>query len=131
MDPDLERRIRAGYAAFGSGDFHAALALFTPDARYVNPPDAIEAGTREGHDGLRTAFETLHDQFAYGALVIDELREGPGCVLVTGLMRGRGRASGAPIELALNHVLRVRDGRAHAVEWYFEHDEALRAAGLG
>ena len=28
------------------------LALSHPEAEYVNPPDALEPGTRTGHDGL-------------------------------------------------------------------------------
>ena len=40
MDPALEQRIDAAYAAFAAGDFDAVLALFAPDATLVNPARA-------------------------------------------------------------------------------------------
>jgi ketosteroid isomerase-like protein len=130
VDATVEQRIRASYAAFGRGDLDAAITLFTDDARYVNPPEAIEGGVREGRDGVMKALRSLHDQFAQQEVVVDELRSGPDGVLLTGHFRGAGRVSGAPLAMDFHHVLRLRDGRVEALEWYLRRDEAARAAGL-
>jgi ketosteroid isomerase-like protein len=130
-DPEIERLLRDAYAAYSTGDLDRTLAYFAEDARYVNPPDALEPGIREGHDGLLAAWRSLHEQFVLAELTIDEIHEGDGCLLVTGHFHGTGRASGAPIELHMFHVLRLRaDRKVSSLEWYFERAEAERAAGL-
>jgi ketosteroid isomerase-like protein len=52
MDPATEQRIRAAYAAFVDADFDTLNDFFHPDAVYVNPPYAVESGTRQGRQQL-------------------------------------------------------------------------------
>jgi ketosteroid isomerase-like protein len=44
--------------------------------------------------------------------------------------RGRGRASGAEVEISAYGVWTIRDGKIVRVVWYPTCDEALEAAGL-
>jgi ketosteroid isomerase-like protein len=44
--------------------------------------------------------------------------------------RGRGKRSGAPVELTIWFVTTFRDGLAVRVETYVDPTEALEAAGL-
>jgi ketosteroid isomerase-like protein len=130
-DPELERLLRDAYAAYSAGELDRALDYFAEDALYVNPPDALEQGTREGHPGVLAAWRALHEQFALAELEIHEIQEGDGCLLVIGRFRGEGRASGAPVDLRMNHVVRLReDLKVISLEWFFEREEAERAAGI-
>ena len=61
---------------------------------------------------------------------VRDIREGPGCLLVTLLVEGRGRISGAPIDQLFYHVLRFAGERVTAFEWYTGRDEGVGAAGL-
>jgi ketosteroid isomerase-like protein len=50
-------------AALAAGDIEAIGPLLTDDAEYVNPPYAMEAGTRRGRDQVLVALSTLSDTF--------------------------------------------------------------------
>jgi ketosteroid isomerase-like protein len=131
MDPALEQRVRDGYAAWFGGDLEGALESFHPDATYVNPPEALEGGTRHGREGLATAWGRMHDQFEFDGAQIDEvLAADERTVLVFLTVRGRGRVSGAPVEGRMAHVLRLDGDLITSVEWYSAREQALRAAGL-
>jgi len=49
--------------ALGSGDMDALRPLLTEDAIYVNPPYAMESGTREGREAVLEALGSLSDTF--------------------------------------------------------------------
>jgi ketosteroid isomerase-like protein len=50
-------------AALAAGDIEAIGPLLTDDAEYVNPPYAMEAGTRRGRDQVLVALSALSDTF--------------------------------------------------------------------
>ena len=130
MDTAAEQGIRNAYQAFVTGDFDTLNAFFDPDAEYVNPDYAVEAGTRQGTAQLTQVWSSLHEMFEFEELHIDEIREGPGGVFVHLRLTGHGRVSGAPTLLSQSHVLKLRDGRAVSLAWFGTREEGLRAAGL-
>jgi ketosteroid isomerase-like protein len=130
MESETEQRIRAAYQAFVSGDFDTLNAFFHPDAEYVNPDYAVEAGTRQGTAQLTDVWHSLHEMFEFEELHIDEIREAPQGVFVVLRLTGHGRASGAPTLLSQSHLLKLRDGRAVSLAWFGTREEGLRAAGL-
>ena len=58
------RVIEQVIAAWNRRDLDALLALTDPEARYVNAPEAIEPGTRRGHDQLARAFRSQWEGLA-------------------------------------------------------------------
>jgi ketosteroid isomerase-like protein len=130
MDPGVEQRIRAAYAAFAAGDVDAAVAGVHPDAELVNPPDAIETGTRLGREELRATFQRLHDEFEFESLDIVDMFEGPRGVVVVSHWVGRGRSSGAPLGATLTHVFEMDDGVVLTYRWFRSVAEGRAAAGL-
>jgi ketosteroid isomerase-like protein len=44
--------------------------------------------------------------------------------------RGRGKTSGAPVDVPMAHVVEIRDGRVARLTWYGTRAEAAEAAGL-
>ncbi len=51
-------------------------------------------------------------------------------VLVLGRTEGRGRGSGVQVDSPIGVIYDFRDGKMSRVLAYFDHGEALRAAGL-
>ena len=125
-----DRFIRDAYARFIAGDLDALLEAFHPDAEYVNPPEAIEGGTRHGVAELRSMWTSLHELFQLDSVELTELREAPAGVLALARFRGRGRAGGVPVDVQQYHVIALRDGRISRIAWFTERDDALAAAGL-
>jgi uncharacterized protein len=130
VDPELERTIRDAYAAFAEGDVESLRDFWHEDAIYVNPPYAMEGGTREGRDAVVEIWNGLHSLFEYDAVEVHEITEGLGGVLVVVRYRGRGKASGAPVDVPMAHVIEIRDGRVARLAWYGTRAEAAAAAGL-
>jgi ketosteroid isomerase-like protein len=126
----MERRIRDAYQAFVSGDFEALNAFFAPDAEYVNPSYAVEAGTRQGTEQLTVVWRSLHELFEFDQLDIREIREAPEGIFVELRLSGHGRVSGAPTLLSQSHLLKLRGERAVSLAWFGTREEGLRAAGL-
>jgi ketosteroid isomerase-like protein len=131
VEPAQERQIREAYAAFARGDLGAALAWFVPEATFTNPDYAVEGGVRVGRDQLRVGFESLHDQFEYSSLEIEQLVEGPeGRVLVVVHFEGRGRTSGAPLNERFFHVFQMRGEQVLDFAWFTSLEEGRAAVGL-
>lgn len=131
MDADTERRIRAGYEAFGRGDLEAALRDFTADPRFVPPGYALESGERAGRDAVAAAFASVHEWMELSSIAPEEIVEGPDGILVMARVRGEGRASGVPVDERYAHVLVYRHGRVERFNWFDTREEGLAAIGLG
>ena len=118
-----ERRLREAYDAFVAGDLDTLLDVFHPDAQYVNPPYAVESGTRQGRQQLTEVWRSLHEMFEFSEVDVLELREGPNGVFVQLRLEGHGRVSGAPTLLSQSHLLELRDGRAVSLAWFGTREE--------
>jgi ketosteroid isomerase-like protein len=131
MDQEEERLVRDAYAAFVAGDLDTLLQLFQPDAEYVNPPEAVEGGTRRGEAELKRIWGSIHELFELDGMEISELREAPAGVFASVGFRGHGRGSGVPVDIQQYHVIALRDGRIASLAWFLNREDALAAAGLG
>ncbi len=127
-DPEsVVRRVTARMNLRGSADeiFAETKPLLHPDVEYVNPPDAVEPGTRRGHDGWRAALASLRDGLGPGASVeILELDVRGEKVFTHSRVR-TGTESGLEVAApALGSVWTVRDGVVHRLEWRWDPDDA-------
>jgi ketosteroid isomerase-like protein len=95
-----------------------------PEIEYVNPPDAIEGGTRRGHAGMRLMFENFFAGAGANATTDIEEVEGRGDrALVVGRPHLRGESSGVDVlgpEVGM--IFTVRDGLILRIEWHFDVD---------
>jgi ketosteroid isomerase-like protein len=90
-----------------------------------------DEGVYRGHDGLRRFFREWHEAWEGIDYDYDELVDAGGEHVISFVTRrGRGRASGADVELSLALVWTVRDGRVNRVVWFPTRAEALEAVGL-
>lgn len=101
--------------------------LIHADAEYVNPPHAVEPGTRP----WPVALERLLDIYPDFTLEPEEYSPvGNDQVLVIVRARATG-ASGVTTDQRLAHVWTIRDGLIVRFEWFNDPAEARAALGPG
>jgi ketosteroid isomerase-like protein len=123
--------LRRFNAAFNRRDLDALLALCDPEVEVVSLRMDLEGGHPfQGHDGVRSWYGSLLDVYPDFGSEIEEVRE-LGEVTIARLRQyGRGRESGAPIELTVWQVAHARNRKI--VRWCVVRTEveALEALGL-
>ena len=105
--------------AWNRRDLDAALAVVGDDFEYVNPPNAIEPGTRTGTEGVTTVLTKQWDGLADARLEIARTHEYED-QLVTETRLSRGM----PGSTARLEVLAL-------MRWTFEGDRLVRCEVLG
>ena len=130
MSQEVLKMVRAGYEAFNRGDIEAALAPLHPDIEWWPAADEPITDPYRGHDGYRRLVAGIREAVPDLQIEVEELFVAGGRVVACLRFWGRGRDSGAPVEIRETHVTRLRDGKVIEVREYREKDEALEAAGL-
>ncbi len=100
--------------------------LVAKDLEYVNPPYAVESGTRRDRKALGAVRDVYPDYKIVPERYIDS---GGDEVVVLGTATGTG-ASGVEMQLKQGFIWTVQDGRAVRMRWFNDWDEALEAAGV-
>jgi ketosteroid isomerase-like protein len=124
---DTVRRIYAVWAEEGSP---VSSGLLDPEIEWVNPPEAVEPGTRRGLEAFADAARTVAETFEGVRVEIERLMDAGERVVVIAILRGRGRGSGADVERRQGYVWTIRDGKAVRFEWFNDPSKAMEAAGL-
>lgn len=122
--------VEAIHAALARGESPATLGLLHPDIEYVNPPEAVEPGTRRGIAAYEDAMRSLHDSFEDVRIEVGEIKEVGDQVVVLATFIARGRSSGAQRQHEDGYVWTVRDGLAVRFQWFNDPVKALEAVGL-
>jgi ketosteroid isomerase-like protein len=107
------------------------LELLSEDVQWVNPPEAVEPGTRHGHAGVAEAMRNLGDAYPEAWIEVEELVDaGEGLVVSVVAFHTRGRGSGLEGVARQGYNWTVRDGKAVRFAWYPTPEQAFEAAGL-
>jgi len=122
--------VRQIYAHWTSESSPSESGLLHPDIEWVNPSDALEAGTRRGVDAFNSITEELNDRFRDFRMEVERFVDAGDRVVVIATMRGYGSGSGVEVENRHGSVWTIRDGRAVRFEWFREPAQALEAVGL-
>jgi ketosteroid isomerase-like protein len=126
-----ERRVRDALEAMEQGDLESLVTGAHPDVEFVNPPYALEPGTRHGTEGLKIAMQHMLDAFEDLRFDLHRVIDHGDRVVALGLWSARGRGSRLRFdELPFAFLATMRDGQMVRYEWFAEHDEALQAAGI-
>jgi ketosteroid isomerase-like protein len=130
--PSNTELVRRAFEAIDSKGLAGALDFLDPEVEFEPPEEAIEQrGTFRGHRAVQERWELLLDPFDDVHMDSEEFVEADDeTVVAVFRIHARGKASGAPVEMRLAHVITVRDGRAVRLKAYLDPDEAKRAAGL-
>jgi len=117
------------FDAYLRGDERAMLEPISPDITVTQFPDQLDARTYHGRDGIRQAMSDwigTWDEFTIDLIRAAEI---DGRVLAIALQRGKGKASGAPMESEVAFVFSFRDGMVVRWQMFRSEAEALRASG--
>jgi hypothetical protein len=106
-------------------EHRSARHLIDPDLEYVNPPYAIESGTRRDRRALTSIREVYPDFRVEPERFVDAGED----VVVIGTARGTS-ASGLEAQWRQGYIWTVRDGLAVRFRWFNQPSEALDAVGL-
>jgi uncharacterized protein len=130
MSQEVLQMVRAGYDAYNRGDVEAALATLHPNIEWWPADDEPITDPYRGHEGYRKLVAGAREAVPDLQLEIEELFGNGGWVIVCLRFWGRGRDSGALVEIRETHVARLRDGKVIEVREYRTKPEALEAVGL-
>ncbi len=124
MSQESVEVVRAIYAAWLQGE--SARDFIDPEIEYVNPPDAVETGTRRG----RGAFAGIRDPYEDVRIEPTQFIDAGDEVVVIARVTGTGRASGVDIDWRHGYIWTLRDGKGVRFRWFNKPEQALEAAGL-
>jgi uncharacterized protein len=122
--------MRRGYDAMLRRDIEALLSLLDPDVELHDRPEAPDARSYRGHEGVLTALKVSLDAFEDFRLEPERFYDAGEKVVVLLRMVGTGNVSGVPVEEHIAHLWTIQDGRAIALQVYGDPADALTAAGL-
>jgi uncharacterized protein len=122
--------VRRGYAAYERDGLAGLLRHLHPEVEWTTTGAFMEAGTYRGHEGVRRYLGSMLDEFEDPRNEPEEVIDAGDQVVVSARLTGRGKRSGAPVELTLTSVTAVRDGMIVRIRNYPTRPEALEAVGL-
>jgi ketosteroid isomerase-like protein len=104
--------------------------LLTDDVEWVDPPDAVEPGSRWGVDGFNEAIASIYEGWDESRFEPEHVIENGDDVVALGEIRARGRTVDLEVHRAHGQIWTFRGGRVARMRWFNGHRETLDAAGL-
>ena len=127
---DALRILNRGYEMIWREDrLEDALIGLDPEFEWV-VPDHPEGEVRHGAGATIDFFRDWIASWDELQVDWDLQQANPDRVLAILEMSGRGRESGAPVEMRVGQLWTFREGRAVRMVLYYDVDEARREAGL-
>jgi ketosteroid isomerase-like protein len=105
------------------------MDLATPDVEYVNPPNAVEPGTRHGKDEVVRAMRNFAGPWTESRHELHELFDCGHAVVASVTWYTRSRGSEIELTQEEAHTWTLREGRIAGFEWGQDLERALEAAG--
>jgi ketosteroid isomerase-like protein len=90
---------------------------------WVNPPDAVEPGTRHGREGFEGAESSVGRAYSSLGFEVERQMEQGDTVGVIVQMLYRGRGSGIEVPERLGLAFTIRAGKVTRFEWSREPEE--------
>jgi ketosteroid isomerase-like protein len=122
--------VRAAFDAYLRGDEDAMLRPISPEIIVTQFPDQLDTRDYQGHEGFRQVMAEWIGTWDDWTIELVQAREIDGHVIATALQRGRGKASGVPIESEVTFVLTVRDAAIVRWQMFRTEQEGLDAVAL-
>ena len=119
--------VRAVYARWASGDF-SSTDWAHPEIEYVNPPGAIEPGTRRGLAAFSRAVESTLEGWESWQMEPERLEAFGDQVAAVVRYRARGRGSGVEVQGRESALWTIRDGKVVQYKWFHKPADAFERA---
>jgi ketosteroid isomerase-like protein len=119
--------------AFNRRDADAIFECVNPDIEWFPAvPVSFGGGALRGREGIESYLRDVSDTWEEYRVLSEDFRDlGENQVLVLSRVEGRGASSGGRVDEAMGQIFDIRDGKISRVRTYLDHDEALKAVGLG
>ena len=129
MSQENVEAVRRGIEAWNAGDMDAFREMHDPDVILRTVKNWPEPGPYVGREAVMRSFEQLRDTWDVETLeVTSDFIDAGDRVVVRFIWRGA--AHGPQLNLEMTDVITVRRGRIRGHEYFWDHAEALEAAGL-
>ena len=122
--------VRRLYDVWQKDGFGVVPSLMDPDIEYVNPPYAVEPGTRRGYEEFAVAARNIRNVYPTRRFEPLEFYEAHDRVAVRVRVLARGVGSKVEVDVERGYVFEVRDEKVVRFAWFNEPREALKAVGL-
>ena len=122
--------VRSVYEAWARNDLPGPAHLFDEQVEYVNPPEAVEPGTREGINAFSQAVREVFEGCESWQIEPERLIPSGERVAVVVHYRAHWRASGVDTEAHESALWTICDGKVVRYEWFHGPNDALEAVGL-
>jgi ketosteroid isomerase-like protein len=127
---EIIRQLNRGYELiWREARIERALGGLPEDFEWVVPGHP-EGPVWRGPDAAIKFFREWAEPFGELDVAWDLIEVPPDRALAVIDMHGRGRESGAPVEMRFGQIWTFREGRARRMVFYDDLDEARRDAGL-
>jgi ketosteroid isomerase-like protein len=121
--------VRSAIDAYNRRDVEALCELMTPDVDLRPPVFALTGRAYVGHEGIAEWLRDVEESFASAQIVPIELRDLGDRVLALTEFQVEGHESRLELGSQLGLVCAIRDGRIASWCGFFNHAEAISAAG--
>jgi len=121
--------VRAGFEAWNTKDMDALRELYDPGIIWRPPEGWPEPGPYAGRDAVMRQLEQLRETWDSDTFELtSDFMDAGDRVAVRLIWRAAGHGPDANMEMT--GVYTVRKGRIFGIEFFWDHAEALEAAGL-
>jgi ketosteroid isomerase-like protein len=133
MSQENVEAFKRAVEANNRNDYDALLAELDPDVEWHGVMGVMfggEATVFRGHGGVLEYLRDIDEGFTVRDIQWSEFRDLGERIVVLGHARGRGRQSGIELDSQYGAVVEFKKGKVIRYRDYFDHGEALEAAGL-
>ena len=122
--------VQAAFDAYLRGDEPTMFRLVARDVVVTQFPDQVDVRDYHGHEGVAAVMADWIGTWEDWSIELLRARDLGEIVLVAARQRGRGRASGVPMEEEVAFAFSVRDGQIARWQMFRSEQQALEAMGL-
>jgi ketosteroid isomerase-like protein len=128
MSRENVETVQAGFEAWNTGDMEAFRNFYAPGVTLRMPPDWPEPGPFVGRDAMMRQVEQLRSTFDTDGLeLVSDFVDAGDQVVVR--QRWLGAGQGPETSIESSSVFRLQDGKVVEQTLFWDHTEALEAAG--
>ncbi len=119
--------------AYNRRDVEALLRELEPEVEWHPALEVLLGGETtvyRGHEGVRELLRATDETLGEIHVEFSEIQDLGDRIVAIGLLRTRGKESGAETESPVGYVAELKDGKTIQIRTYLDPKEALEAAGL-
>ena len=129
MSEENAEVVRAASQAWNAGDMDAFREMHDPDAILRPEKDWPEPGPYIGREAVMRFYQQLRETFDADTVELTgDFSHAADRVVARWVWHGQGH--GPEANLDVTTIYAVRNAKVREVEFFWDHDEALEAAGL-